>query len=99
MLVDRPSLCDMVPEASYETLDDVSLQVGDGARTEYRRYMSVISAPYFTASGRSADWGLYCFQCRHNIHQARIMHTEVGLVDHIARFGIDHYVDPYSLAG
>ena len=97
MLVDRQSLRDMVPEFFYETLDNMSLQRGGGTRTEYQRDMSIISAPYFTESGRSADWGLYCFQCRHNVNQHTIMHTEVGLMDHIAQFRINHYA-PYPQA-
>ncbi|KAG6012530.1 hypothetical protein E4U54_007486 [Claviceps lovelessii] len=62
----------------------------DSATTRYRRYMSIISAPYFDPSGRSADWGVYCMGCCDDTEDERHFRnnfTKDGLVEHIARYG------------
>ncbi|KID96028.1 F-box domain containing protein, partial [Metarhizium majus ARSEF 297] len=92
MLLDRQSLRNRISRGSTQAFDDVSWQV-DLTTREPRRFMSIISAPFFTSSGRSADWGFYCNKCIDNKEPEthyRNKYTESGFMDHMARFGINH---------
>ncbi|KAG8426320.1 hypothetical protein J3459_008234 [Metarhizium acridum] len=92
MLLDRQSLRNRTLGSSTQAFDDGLRQV-DLTTGEPRRYMSIISAPFFTSSGRSADWGLHCTKCIDNKEPAthfRNKYTESGFMDHIALFGINH---------
>lgn len=92
MLVDRRSLLRRASEISGQTFDERLGQV-DLTTREPRRYMSIISAPHLTSSGRLADWGFYCTRCIDDTEPAtnfRNKYTESGFMDHIARYGINH---------
>ncbi|QPH00841.1 hypothetical protein C2857_004882 [Epichloe festucae Fl1] len=72
---------------------DDSIWQLDLTTREPRRYMSIISAPYFTSSGRSADWGFYCIKCIESKETAmhfRNKYTEDGFADHMVRYGVNH---------
>lgn len=92
MLLDRQSLRNRVSKISAQPFDDWLWQL-DLTTREPRRYMSIISAPYVTSSGRSADWGFYCTKCIDNKEPAtyfRNKYTGDGFMDHIARYGVNH---------
>lgn len=92
MLLDRQSLRDEVSDISTQTFNE-RLQPLDITTREPLRYVSIISAPYFTSSGRLADWGYYCTKCRDKTKPDlpyRIKYTEDGFLDHIAQHGINH---------
>lgn len=92
MLLDRQSLRNRASEVSTQTFEEGLRQL-DLTTREPRRYMSIISVPYFTASGRSANWGFYCTKCIDNKEPAthfRNKYTEDGFINHIARYGINH---------
>lgn len=60
---------------------------------EPRRHMAIISAPYFTSSGRSVDWGFYCTSCIDSTAGAldfRDKFTRDGFAGHLARYGVTH---------
>lgn len=86
MLLDRQSLLNTASEVSSQTFDQGLGQL-DLTTREPQRYMSIISAPYFTSSSHSADWGVYCNRCIDNREPAmyfRHKYTEDGFVDHMA---------------
>lgn len=73
---------------------DARTRQEDRTTREPRRYMSIISAPYFRCSssgGRSVDWGLFCAGCSESteepVRHFRIKYTEDAIIDHIKRYG------------
>ncbi|KAI0433108.1 hypothetical protein F5Y09DRAFT_329277 [Xylaria sp. FL1042] len=53
-------------------------------------YVSIISAPYLSSSGQSADWGVYCDACRRSGQPEthfRNKYTKDGFLDHCERYG------------
>ncbi|XXG96419.1 hypothetical protein Hte_002701 [Hypoxylon texense] len=62
----------------------------DRKTREPRRYMSIISAPFFGSSGQSVDWGFYCKRCRDKEPGVRFRnkYTKDGILDHIRGHGI-----------
>ncbi|EFY95163.1 hypothetical protein X797_010146 [Metarhizium robertsii] len=92
MLLDRQSLRNRISRGSSQAFDDGFRQV-DLTTREPRRFMSIISAPFFTSSGRSADWGFHCTKCIDYTEPAthfRNKYTESAFMDHMALFGINH---------
>ncbi|KYK61637.1 hypothetical protein DCS_02780 [Drechmeria coniospora] len=94
MLLDRQSLRDRTTTtgSSAQTLDE-ALEQCDLKTTEPRRYMSIISAPFFDSSGLSADWGFYCLLCLDDTEPStyfRNKYTEDGFAEHLARYGLNH---------
>ncbi|KAH8589190.1 hypothetical protein B0O99DRAFT_692758 [Bisporella sp. PMI_857] len=64
------------------------MQEQDHTTREPRRYMSIISAPYFSSLGHSADWGFHCAGCIDDTEPAthfRIRYTRDAILDHIGR--------------
>ncbi|KAI1146443.1 hypothetical protein F4825DRAFT_440788 [Nemania diffusa] len=63
----------------------------DHTTAEPRRYMSIISAPYFFSSAQSADWGYFCTRCQESIDPAtffRIKFTKDGIIEHLKWHGV-----------
>ncbi|GAB0132884.1 hypothetical protein EsDP_00001305 [Epichloe bromicola] len=92
MLLDRQFLRNKASQTSTRKFDDSIWQL-DLTTREPRRYMSIITAPYFTSSGRSADWGFYCIKCIESKETAmhfRNKYTEDGFADHMVRYGVNH---------
>ncbi|KAI0837090.1 hypothetical protein F5Y06DRAFT_271969 [Hypoxylon sp. FL0890] len=55
---------------------------------ETRRYMSIISAPYFDSSGQLSYWGFYCARCndiKGRVFNYRNKYTEDDILDHLER--------------
>jgi hypothetical protein len=77
MLLDRQSLRNRASEISTQTFDEWFRQL-DLTTREPRRYMSIISAPYFTSSGHSADWGFYCSKCIESTQKMALWITSHG---------------------
>jgi hypothetical protein len=56
---------------------------------EVRRYVAIVSAPYFGAD-QSVDWGVHCIGCRESTGSAshfRFKYSQDGIYDHINEFG------------
>lgn len=89
MLFDRQAIFERAVETSTQALNGRSRQQ-DYTTREPRRYMSIISAPFFGSPGQSVDWGFYCAGCRESTQPTRHFRdkfTENGIVDHIRRYG------------
>ncbi|KAK4113083.1 hypothetical protein N656DRAFT_789178 [Canariomyces notabilis] len=98
MLVDLQS---MNKRASEIRGTKVFIRVSTQCATtdENRRHMAIISAPYFSSSGRSAHWGFYCAKCNEDKEESmldRSKYTEKEFANHMAEYGIDPHEDPYK---
>ncbi|KAI2781423.1 hypothetical protein F4815DRAFT_78467 [Daldinia loculata] len=86
---DRPTLWDREAVLSIQTTTPGS-EKGDCERNNPRRFMAIVSAPYFELPSKVAKWGLYCLGCS-NSHKSetyfRKQYTEQGFVDHIILYG------------
>ncbi|KAL7938666.1 hypothetical protein V8C35DRAFT_84860 [Trichoderma chlorosporum] len=92
ILLDRQSLSDRASEVSMRALAERAEQ-RDLTAGEVRRYMSIISAPYFGSSGSLADWGFYCVNCIDSTDPKpifRIKYTGDGFRAHMTQYGINH---------
>ncbi|KAI8631318.1 hypothetical protein F5Y19DRAFT_26697 [Xylariaceae sp. FL1651] len=84
-LFDRQHVLDATPDAPIQSYDG-RIQEQDITTREPRRYMSIISAPYFNSSGHLAEWGFHCDNCRSLTRSATNMKnkfTTDGIIDHM----------------
>lgn len=51
----------------------------------YSSYMSIISAPTFSPTGQTADWGICCYACHAHSSPGRILYTEHDFLKHWKR--------------
>lgn len=81
----RTMLFDRRAALLLDRAGDGQRQPNDYTTREPRRFMSIISAPYFTHAGQRVDWGLHCRRCKGNTDPAnhfRHQFTRDGLVAH-----------------
>jgi hypothetical protein len=67
------------------------IQQLDRKATKPRRYMSIISAPYLSSSGQSADWGYFCTRCKDSkdpVTFFRTKFTKDGVLEHLKQHGV-----------
>ncbi|TRX94855.1 hypothetical protein FHL15_004316 [Xylaria flabelliformis] len=94
-LFDRQAVLESALKTSTLAIDD-SIRQQDITTREPRRHMSIISAPCFSSSGLSADWGFYCTGCKESKElekNLRNKYTANGIVGHIRRYGAVKVVD------
>lgn len=91
-LFDRQSVDGRLSEVCVLRLKKAERRI-DHVDKEAIRFMSVITAPYFTLSGRAAHWGYHCATCRDSARLGpffRHKFTGDGFVDHMVRLGLNH---------
>ncbi|KAI1121155.1 hypothetical protein F5Y10DRAFT_288879 [Nemania abortiva] len=91
LLFDRQSVVEYVRHHPIHAHSEGSQELDDYMTTEPRRYMSIISAPYLSSSGQSADWGYFCTRCKESTDPAtffRIKYTKEGILEHIRWHGV-----------
>ncbi|KAI1260729.1 hypothetical protein F5Y18DRAFT_245528 [Xylariaceae sp. FL1019] len=85
----RLRLYDRLSVVHSET--EISLPKLDKTTREPRRFMAIITAPYFLDHGRYVDWGYFCTGCKEekeeDTRHFRMKYTEAGLLEHFARYG------------
>lgn len=78
-----------------ETLRSVQLRPTADEKLDFfsedpRRFMAIVSAPYFVPPSTIANWGLYCTGCSISTEREtcfRKQYSERDFVDHIVRYG------------
>ncbi|KAI1392960.1 uncharacterized protein F4822DRAFT_392679 [Hypoxylon trugodes] len=90
LLYDQRAVFDASPKLpSHEFYSEI--QGRDLLAMEPRRYMAIISAPYFRPSDLTVDWGYYCAGCKGHEEfpqHFRDKYTEDGIINHIKRRGM-----------
>ncbi|KAI0197061.1 hypothetical protein EV127DRAFT_465703 [Xylaria flabelliformis] len=90
LLFDRRSMVKRLRHGHVHTSGETIQQL-DRKTSEPRRYMTIITAPYFTSSGQSADWGYFCERCRPgtDIARLRAKFTRDGILEHIRQHEVN----------
>ncbi|KAI1430319.1 hypothetical protein F5Y12DRAFT_16169 [Xylaria sp. FL1777] len=86
---DRLTLWDRGAVLSLQTTTS-ALEKRDRQCNDPRRFMAVVSAPYFEHPFKIAKWGLYCLGCsesRENETYFRKQYTLQGFIDHVIFYG------------
>ncbi|KAI9698312.1 MAG: hypothetical protein M1820_007474 [Bogoriella megaspora] len=54
---------------------------------DMRRFVAVVSVPYFEPPSTVARWGFYCFGCSESHENSGKQYTKQDFLDHIVRYG------------